>query len=342
MTRRPERVARGRAARSATRRARRRQGSESSTADARVGIEPAMRRSRSTRDSPSLAAARALRVDAAARGPARRPREPLQRDRQPVRDPARVVFGWLYDVVALHDRRPRGVRHARVRPVPGSERPVRAAAPARAARSAPTVGDVWRAVGLPPPVVGREPGEPRRDRARDAAVVGRRRRPRRSRSRSAASGSRAPRASWSTGSPPTRATSARPRRPATRRSPAAAHRFATKGAHSLSVASVWQATVTMVGPGGAVAGPDRHRHRGAHRDRRLSRGGGAVEARRLSAARPMRRGVSPWWRLCTIVEDRRAEQRRLRDRRRARAPSPAFPSPLPLAMRNIGAIAVGP
>ena len=38
-------------------------------------------------------------------------------------------------------------------------------------------------------------------------------------------------------------------------SPAAKHRFSTKGAHSLSVASVWRATVTMVGPGGAVPVP---------------------------------------------------------------------------------------
>jgi hypothetical protein len=41
--------------------------------------------------------------------------------------------------------------------------------------------------------------------------------------------------------------------------PAAAHRFATKGAHSVSVASVWRATVSMAaigaGPGGAAPIP---------------------------------------------------------------------------------------
>ncbi len=35
----------------------------------------------------------------------------------------------------------------------------------------------------------------------------------------------------------------------------AKHRFSTKGAHSLSVASVWRATATMIGPGGAVPIP---------------------------------------------------------------------------------------
>jgi hypothetical protein len=38
-------------------------------------------------------------------------------------------------------------------------------------------------------------------------------------------------------------------------SPAAAHRFTTKGAHSLSVSSVWRATVNMTGAGGAVPVP---------------------------------------------------------------------------------------
>ena len=37
--------------------------------------------------------------------------------------------------------------------------------------------------------------------------------------------------------------------------PAATHRFARKGAHTLSVSSVWRATVTMTGPGGAAPVP---------------------------------------------------------------------------------------
>ena len=38
-------------------------------------------------------------------------------------------------------------------------------------------------------------------------------------------------------------------------SPAAAHRFATKGAHALSVSTLWRATVNMTGVGGTVAIP---------------------------------------------------------------------------------------
>ena len=37
--------------------------------------------------------------------------------------------------------------------------------------------------------------------------------------------------------------------------PAATHDFVTKGAHSLSVSSVWRATVTMIGPGVTVPIP---------------------------------------------------------------------------------------
>ena len=37
--------------------------------------------------------------------------------------------------------------------------------------------------------------------------------------------------------------------------PAAMHRFVRKGAHTLSVSTVWQATVTMIGPGGAAPVP---------------------------------------------------------------------------------------
>ena len=37
--------------------------------------------------------------------------------------------------------------------------------------------------------------------------------------------------------------------------PAATHEFATKGAHTLSVASVWRATVTMIGPDGVTPIP---------------------------------------------------------------------------------------
>ena len=37
--------------------------------------------------------------------------------------------------------------------------------------------------------------------------------------------------------------------------PAAIHRFAVKGAHTLSVSSVWRATVTMTGPGGTAPVP---------------------------------------------------------------------------------------
>jgi hypothetical protein len=43
--------------------------------------------------------------------------------------------------------------------------------------------------------------------------------------------------------------------PGSEASPAFTHDFATKGAHTLMVSSVWRATVTMVGPGVAVPVP---------------------------------------------------------------------------------------
>ena len=73
----------------------------------------------------------------------------------PITDPAEVVFGWLYEVVATaRDGRVISVTHECV-PFPDPND--RSTPPPPPDLVAPTVGDVWRAVALPRPVVGANP-----------------------------------------------------------------------------------------------------------------------------------------------------------------------------------------
>ena len=64
----------------------------------------------------------------------------------------------------------------------------------------------------------------------------------------------------------------------------------------------------MIGAGWRGSGPDRHRHRGAHRDGRLPGRRGAVAARRLTARQPLSERLHE-------REHRGADERGLRDRR---------------------------
>ena len=85
-------------------------------------------------------------------------------------DPPEVVFGWLYDVVAYtNDGRIISDTHECVPfpdPTDQSQPP-----PAPALPDPPTIGDVWRAGRAAAAVRGRESGEPRCDRSRNAVVV---------------------------------------------------------------------------------------------------------------------------------------------------------------------------
>jgi hypothetical protein len=119
---------------------------------------------------------------------------------------------------------------------------------------APTVGDVWRAVTLPPPVIGANPvsrgvtgldtwmwsGGP--EVAQVAVTIGAFR---------ITGTARVVGYRFATDEGFLAATDA----PGDDAHPAATYRFARKGAHTLSVSSVWRATVTMTGPGGAAPVP---------------------------------------------------------------------------------------
>lgn len=169
-----------------------------------------------------------------------------------VTGPTGIVFGWLYDVIAYtSDGRvisetyecvafPDPNDHSTVPPPPPLPEP-------------PTVGEVWRAVALPRPIVGVNPVS--------RGVTGLTTR------------------LWSGGAQTAQVSvtldgftvtgTARVIEyrfatdegylgaggPGDEASPAATHDFATKGAHTLSVSSVWRATVTMTGPGVAVPIP---------------------------------------------------------------------------------------
>jgi len=169
-----------------------------------------------------------------------------------ITDPSEVVFGWLYRVVGYsrdgqmvsdtHECVPFPDPNDRSRPPPPPDLVV------------PTIGDVWRAVALPRPLVGANPvtrgvtgldtwlwsGGP--TTVQVAATIGAFRITGTARvvgyrfatddgflGETAASGDD--------------------------ENPAAIHRFARKGAHTLSVSTVWRATVTMTGPGGIAAVP---------------------------------------------------------------------------------------
>ena len=172
-------------------------------------------------------------------------------------DPALVVFGWLYDVIAYSiDGRVLSDTHVCVAfPDPNN---TAAPPPAPVLPVAPTIGDVWRAVALPRPVVGVNPvsrgvtGLDTRlwsgggQTAQVAVTIGGFR---------IAGTARVVEYRFSTDEGYLGSAAG----PGDAADPVAAHRFASKGAHALSVASVWQATVTMTaigaGPGGALPVP---------------------------------------------------------------------------------------
>ncbi len=163
--------------------------------------------------------------------------------------PPAAVFGWLYDVIGYsNDGRVVSDTHECVAFPDQNGRTGLPAAPALPV--APTVGDVWRAVTLPAPVIGVNPvsrgvtgldswlwsGGPQTaqiavtlDGLRVVGVA------------------RLVEYRFFTdegyiGASPT---------PGDAANPAAKHRFATKGAHLLGVSSVWRANVTVIGTDGA-------------------------------------------------------------------------------------------
>jgi hypothetical protein len=170
-----------------------------------------------------------------------------------ITDPAQVVFGWLYDVVAYtRDGRVLSDTHECV-PFPDpSDRS--SPPPPPADLVTPTVGDVWRAVALPRPVVGVNPvtrGVTGLDTwlwsgggqvAQVAVTIGAFR---------VTGTARVVGYRFATDEGYLGSSVA----PGDNAHPATIHRFATKGAHSVSVSSVWHATVTMTGPGGAAPVP---------------------------------------------------------------------------------------
>ena len=170
----------------------------------------------------------------------------------PITGPAQVVFGWLYDVVGYTlDNRIISHTHECV-PFPDPND--RSTPPPPPPFVAPTVGDVWRAVALPRPVVGVNPvrrgvtgldtwlwsGGP--TVAQVAVTIGAFR---------VTGTARVVGYRFATDEGFLGETAA----PGDDARPAATHRFVVKGVHALSVASVWHADVTMVGPGGAAPVP---------------------------------------------------------------------------------------
>jgi hypothetical protein len=172
--------------------------------------------------------------------------------RGPVTDPAQIVFGWIYEVVAIA----RGGRVVSVTHecVPFPDPNDTSTPPGPPDVVVPTVGDVWRVVALPRPVVGANPvtrgvtgldtwlwsGGP--TTVQVAATIG----GFRITGTASVVGYR-----FATDEGFLGATVA----PGDDVQPAATHRFARKGAHTLSMSTVWQATVTMAGPGGAAPVP---------------------------------------------------------------------------------------
>jgi hypothetical protein len=170
----------------------------------------------------------------------------------PVTDPAQVVFGWLYEVVAT--ARGGRVLYVTHECVPFPDPNDRSAPPPPPDLVAPTVGDVWRAVVLPRPVVGANPvsrgvtgldtwlwsGGPQV--AQVAVTIGAFR---------IAGTARVVGYRFATDEGFLAATTG----PGDDAQPAAIHRFAKKGPHALSVSTVWRATVTLTGPGGVAPVP---------------------------------------------------------------------------------------
>jgi hypothetical protein len=169
-----------------------------------------------------------------------------------ITDPAAVVFGWLYEVVAT--ARGGQVISVTHECVPFPDPNDTSTPPPTPELVVPTVGDVWRAVALPRPVVGANPvtrgvtgldtwlwsGGP--TVAQVAATIGAFR---------ITGTARVVGYRFATDEGYLGATIA----PGDDAHPGAIHRFARKGAHALSVSTVWRATVTMTGPGGAASVP---------------------------------------------------------------------------------------
>jgi len=170
----------------------------------------------------------------------------------PITDPSQVVFGWLYDVVGTAPDG-RVVSHTH-ECVPFPDPDDRSTPPRPPDLVAPTVGDVWRAVTLPRPVVGANPvsrgvtgldtwlwsGGPQA--AQVAVTIGAFR---------ITGTARLVGYRFATDEGFLAATDA----PGDDGHPAAIHRFVRKGAHTLSVSSVWRAAVTLIGPGGVAPVP---------------------------------------------------------------------------------------
>lgn len=169
-----------------------------------------------------------------------------------VNGPDGIVFGWIYDVIALtRDGRVLSDMHECVAfPDPNNRA---GPPPPPPLPEAPTIGEVWRAVALPRPVVGVNPvsrgvtGLATRlwsggaQTAQVAATID---------GFTVTGVARVVEYRFATDEGYLAAG-----RPGTEGAPAATHDFATKGAHTLSVSSVWRATVTMTGPGVTVPIP---------------------------------------------------------------------------------------
>ncbi len=167
--------------------------------------------------------------------------------------PPDVVFGWLYEVVG-YTTDGRMVSDTRVCVRFPDQTNRSAPPPPLGLPLAPTVGDVWRAIALPAPVVGVNPvsrgvtgleswlwsGGPQT--AQVAVTLGGFR---------VAGVARVVEYRFFTDEGYLGASAT----PGDAANPAAKHRFAAKGAHLLGVSSVWRANVTLVGPGGAAAVP---------------------------------------------------------------------------------------
>jgi hypothetical protein len=164
-----------------------------------------------------------------------------------------IVFGWLYDVVALSiDDVVLSDEHVCV-PFPDPN-DTSTPPPAPVLPQAPTIGDVWRAIALPRPVVGANPVS--------RGVTG-------LDTRLWSGGPETTQVAVATGGFRITGTArvveyrfftdegylGAAATPGDASHPAARHRFTTKGAHTLSVASVWRATATMIGPGGPAPVP---------------------------------------------------------------------------------------
>lgn len=164
-------------------------------------------------------------------------------------DPAGIVFGWLYDVIAYSsDDRVISDTHVCVAFPDPNDRS--APPPAPTEPVAPTIGEVWQAVGLPRPTIGVNPvsrgvtglltrlwsGGPQT--AQVAATIN---------GFTVTGTARVVAYRFATDEGYLGESG-----PGDESNPAATHEFATKGVHTLSVSSVWRASVTLSGPGVVV------------------------------------------------------------------------------------------